>query len=294
MEILRFENLPVPPLEIWRADSAARMNRHWEKVSADAGDIKSVTVLVKPYAPYAPTCEGVELSAFYVASNELHALAGRRGLNLPVKPLLAGYGIGAYGRSGLISIDGVGTRFAVAVLASEDEPDSCRQWREDRPLAKECEGCSACVDNCPNHALMGDGRLDINECLRAQAQYQEPRMPDASRELLGASAWGCEICQQVCIRNRGMEPVKMPDELEKALELKRLLRGDVSGLGKWIGANYARPARMQARACLVAANMGRHDLEEEMRFLLKSPVEAVRDCAQWAINKLKTGGNRND
>jgi hypothetical protein len=48
---------------------------------------------------------------------------------------------------------------------------------------------------------------------------------------------------------------------------------------------------MQARGCLVAANMGRHDLIPEIQALLKSPVEAVRDCAQWSLNKLQNGGN---
>jgi len=78
--------------------------------------------------------------------------------------------------------------------------------------------------------------------------------------------------------------------MESALELKKLLTGDVKALGKWIGSNYARPARMQARGCLVAANMGRHDLIPEITALLKSPVEPVRDCAGWALKKLQNGG----
>lgn len=290
MELIRFERLPVPPLIRWRDDSRARMNRHWEKVSADPGDAKSLTLLIVPYRDYLPTSEGTEISAFYVASNMLHEASGERAVNMPVKPLLAGYGIGAYGRSGVISLPGIGTRFAAAVLASDEAPDSSREWREDRPLAEECAGCSACVEACPNHALMGDGRLDIALCLRAQAQYQQPRMPEASMELVGPSVWGCEICQRVCPRNGGFSAVKMPDELEAALELKRLISGDVKPLGNWIGTNYARTARMQARACIVAANVGRHDLIPDIKALMKSPVEAVRDCAQWAINKLTTGG----
>lgn len=290
MDIIRFENLPVPVFESWKIDSTARMNRHWERVSADAGDVKSLTVLIKPCAPYEPTSEGLELSSFYVVSNELHSLAGKAALNLPVKPLLAGYGIGRYGRSGVISIPGVGTRFAAAVIASDDEPDPRWVWHDNAPLADECAACNLCVDNCPNRALMGDGRVDIDRCLRAQAQFQEPRMPDSSRDMLGASLWGCDICQQECPRNRGVEAVKMPEELEKELELKKLLMGDVEGLGKWLGSNYARPARMQARACLVAANMGRNDLISEITALLCSPVEAVKDCAKWALNKLQSGG----
>ncbi len=291
MDILKFENLPVPAFESWLADSRARMNRHWERVTTDAGEARSLTLLIKPYSDYLPTREGVELSAFYVASNELHGIAGKSAVFLPVKPLIAGYGIGSYGRSGVTSIPGIGTRFAAAVLASENEPDPKWEWRDNRPLADECTGCTACVDKCPNHALMGDGRVNIDLCLRAQAQFQQPRMPESSRHMLGAFAWGCEECQRVCPRNKGLEKVRMPAELEDALQLKKLLAGDVADLGKWLGSNYARHAMMQARGCLVAANMGRRDLLPEITALLGSPVEAVVDCAQWAINKLENGGN---
>lgn len=290
MEILRFEGLPVPDMGRWKRESGEKPSRHWEKVCAEAKGVRSLTLLVMPYSTYRPTAEGVEISAFYVASNMLHEKAGHDGLDMPVKPLISGYGIGAYGRSGLIAIPGIGTRFAAAVLKSDAEPDGKWFWDDNRPLDGMCAGCRKCVESCPANALAGNGRLEVDKCLRAQAQYQTPRMPDESRELIGASAWGCEICQQVCPRNSGLTQERMPEELESALELKKLLTGDVKALGKWIGSNYARPARMQARGCLVAANMGRHDLIPEIEALLKSPVEPVRDCAGWALKKLQNGG----
>lgn len=284
---VEFAGLPVPDFQRWRRESGENPSRHWAKLTTQVPGIRSLRVIIEPYAPYLPTAEGLEISAFYVASNRLHAIAGKSGVDLPIKPMLAGYGIGEYGRNGVISIPGVGTRFAAAVLGSMDAPDARWHWRDDRPLSAHCEGCGECVGACPTGALVGNGRLDVQKCLRAQAQYQTPPMPEKSRELIGAFAWGCEICQMNCPRNAGITPRSMPEALEEALQLKRLLAGDVKALGEWIGSNYARPARMQARACLVAANMNRRDLVPDIEKLSASPVEPVRDCAGWALKKLR-------
>ena len=285
--ILCFPALPIPDLSFWREESSRSPSPHWAKVTTETGEARSITLWLRACPSYRPTREGVELSSFYVASNALHAQTRERGLNLPLKPILAGYGIGAYGRNGLIAVPGLGTRFAVAAEASLDPPDPLRRWEAHRPLDGQCEGCGACMAACPNGALLGNGRVDVTQCLRAQAQFQTPRMPDTSRDRIGASQWGCDICQRACPRNRQIVSVPMPEALENALELKRLLAGDVKPLGEWIGTNYARPARMQARASLVAANLGRRDLTEDIRKLQNSPVEAVRDCAAWALEKLE-------
>lgn len=290
MEILRFERLPVPDFLRWRTESGEQPYPHWAKVTPDAAGARSLTLLLMPYRPYLPTREGLELSAFYVASNALHGAAGKDALNLPLKPLIAGYGIGAYGRCGVTAVPGVGTRFAAEAIVCDEEPDPRWEWREERPFSPECDGCGACAAACPAKALRGDGRVNMDRCLRAQAQYQEPGMEDAHKALIGASVWGCEICQSVCPRNRGIEPVAMPEELERALNLSDLLAGNVEALGPWIGTNYARKGRMQARACMVAANLGRNDLAEEIRKLLDSPIAPVRECAAWALGKLENGG----
>ena len=82
----------------------------------------------------------------------------------------------------------------------------------------------------------------------------------------------------------------MPEALERGLALKKLLHGDVDDLGEWLGSNYAHPARLQARACMVAANLRRHELMDDIRALADSDAETVRVCAEWAQRKLKSEG----
>jgi hypothetical protein len=85
----------------------------------------------------------------------------------------------------------------------------------------------------------------------------------------------------------GADAVDTPKALYDALRLEKLLNGDVEGLIPYIGKNYARKARMQAKACVIAANMGRTDLLDAVRECENSPVDFVQEHARWAIEQLK-------
>lgn len=279
--------LPVPKYERWRRESAEKPYPHWQRVNPDI-EARSLMLLIEPYQPYLPSDEGANISAFYVASNRLNDFAKTLGFSeayVPVKPLIAGYGIGAYGKCGVTAIPGAGTHFAARVLATPLEPERGWIFDEDRAFSDECGGCRG-FSLCPTGALDGSGRVNMDRCLRARAQYREPRMDDELRRLIGGMIWGCEGCQSACRRNNGITAVDMPVELQRAMRLDRLLTGDTSELAGFIGANYARPARMRARACIVAANLGRTDLLGLISDCAVSDDEVVRDCAEWALSKI--------
>src|SRR5205814_1978059 len=64
--------------------------------------------------------------------------------------------------------------------------------------------CAPCVDACPTGALDGLGVLDATRCLSYWTQTPES-IPEPYREPLGAQVYGCDICQEVCPWNRGVE-----------------------------------------------------------------------------------------
>lgn len=284
--IRTYSRLPVPEFKRWLNESRPA-KRHWEKVRADADGAKSLTLILKGYRPYLPTDQGVTISAFYTSSNALHAQYADSALYLPIKPLLAGYGIGSYTGCGLIAVENFGTMFACEVIACDEEPDTGYIWDEYRPFSAACGDCGACRRACPVAAIEDGGRVSTERCLRAQAQYTDVPFPDRSRELIGSSIWGCDICMNACKLNKHIEPEKMPPELENALDLGKLLSGDVITLGKWIGTNYARKARMAARAAMVAANLGKREYIPLIAELRNSPLEFVSSAAEWALARLK-------
>jgi len=72
------------------------------------------------------------------------------------------------------------------------------------PLDLDCGRCTLCIDACPTGALDEPGVLDANRCLSYWTQAPAA-VPEDYREELGASVYGCDICQDVCPWNRGIE-----------------------------------------------------------------------------------------
>ena len=281
--------LPIPPLVRWRAECSARRDALLDGLSADAPEgARSIRLFVKPYAPFALEAGKPALSAFYLASQSLYesvrASCERPAFRLPLKPILAGYGIGARGRNSLISLAGMGTYFAVeAAWSAEEAPP--RPWTEEPPLAEECQGCDRCLRACPAGALDGEGHVDTSRCLRALAAKNAPPMPEAAMAMTGASLWGCDLCQLACPRNAGIVPIPMPEEVRGAISLSRLLAGDTRDLAPLIGTNYARKARMRIRACLVAACLQKKEYLDAVRALEGDPL--VGPYARWAARRLE-------
>lgn len=286
----------------WRANAEKANHLALTNLTDDVqsifpGECRAV-LLVYPYLPYDDAADGATVSAYYPASDEANRKSvqveawlqerGYRALcrpNIPYKPIAAHSGMARYGRNGVTAIEGFGSRYALQIVLTDApmEPDP----GEGNPflLSDSCANCGRCVQACPVGALDGTGQVDISRCIRAKSD--EYPLADEYRTLIGRSLYGCDICQDVCPRNAGIGRQPVPEDFQGALRLERLLAGEVSELVPYIGKNYARKARMQAKACVIAANMGRRDLLEAIALCKDSPVDFVKDHAEWAEKKLK-------
>jgi signal transduction histidine kinase/NAD-dependent dihydropyrimidine dehydrogenase PreA subunit len=101
------------------------------------------------------------------------------------------------------------------------------------PLRLDCGECRLCVDACPTGALDDPGTLDANRCLSYWTQAPAP-VPEEYRAELGSSVYGCDICQEVCPWNRGIEKrragLPMPDDAVANASLLDWLTGDGAAL----------------------------------------------------------------
>jgi epoxyqueuosine reductase len=195
-------------------------------------------------------------------------------------------GVGFYGKNTLLITRRHGSWVVLGTLvtALEIEPSP--------PLALDCGSCRLCIDACPTGALDDPGVLDSTRCLSYWSQAPAP-IPEEYREPLGTQVYGCDICQDVCPWNRGIEKRRegepLPADAEPHVSLVDWLEaGDVE-----LAARYDRlyvprnDARYLRRNALVAAgNTGDASLEDAVAPWAECDDSLLREHAEWALERL--------
>ncbi len=276
------------------------INRMNERVSDDPKEIfentRRVIVLLYPYQAYKDKTDQPLISAYYVASNSAYHAAKRienaikeegyeaiSNTQIAIKPYLLKMGVGETGRNSLVSVPELGTRFHAQIILT-DMPLETDELKSPRFVSDLCKNCQACVRACPAGAILQDGRIDIERCLRARDDGEV--VPEDLRALYGNRILGCDVCQDVCLRNIGQERCDADETLKALTTLENLLDGKVTDLADVLGRNYARKERIRLKAILAAANLNRFDLADKLRDIAQNGTEKEKIHARWALEKL--------
>ena len=136
-------------------------------------------------------------------------------------------GVGFYGKNTLLITKRFGSWVVLGTLVTDVGIESTP------PLDLDCGSCRLCIDACPTGALDDPGTLDATRCLSYWTQSPEP-IPEAMRAPLEDSVYGCDICQDVCPWNRGIEKRRANEEPrgEPTVSLVDWLRSEPSELAR--------------------------------------------------------------
>lgn len=107
-------------------------------------------------------------------------------------------GVGFYGKNTMLITRTHGSWVVLGALVTEAEVEVFPA------VAQGCGSCTLCIDACPTGALDEPGVLDATRCLSYWTQTAEP-IPAEIADALGDRVYGCDICQEVCPWNRGVE-----------------------------------------------------------------------------------------
>src|SRR5687768_13457477 len=120
-------------------------------------------------------------------------------------------GVGFYGKNTLLITRRHGSWVVLGTIVTDVEIEPSP------PLQLDCGTCRLCIDACPTQALEEAGTLDATRCLSYWTQSPES-IPEEYRSQLGTQVYGCDICQDVCPWNRGIEKRRHGEELPELAE----------------------------------------------------------------------------
>ena len=196
-------------------------------------------------------------------------------------------GVGFYGKNTLLITRKHGSWVVLGTLVTEVELEPTP------PLDLDCGECRLCIDACPTGALDEPGTLDSTRCLSYWTQAPAPP-PLEYRADLGAQVYGCDICQDVCPWNRGVEKRRTEDELPRGatphVSLVEWLRSDPDELRRrfarlYVPRNDGR--RLQLNALVAAGNVGGDGERDAVVACLDDPDETTRELAAWALTRME-------
>jgi epoxyqueuosine reductase len=160
------------------------------------------------------------------------------------------------------------------------------------PLELDCGSCTRCIDACPTDALDEAGVLDSTRCLSYWTQAPGP-IPEPYREALAEQVYGCDICQDVCPWNRGIEKrragVEPAPDAEPVVSLLEWLEAPPEELrDRYDRLYFPRndPRYLRRNALVAAGNSGDPSLAEAVNTYAEGPDEMLREHARWAVDQL--------
>jgi epoxyqueuosine reductase len=195
-------------------------------------------------------------------------------------------GVGFYGKNTMLITRRYGSWVVLGTLVTEMEIEPSP------PLALDCGSCRLCIDACPTGALDDPGVLDSTRCLSYWTQAPGS-IPEQYRDELGDQVYGCDICQDVCPWNRGVEKRRagdaLPDRAEPLVSLRDWLTASDDELRRRYDRLYFPrndPRYLRRNALVAAGNAGAEELADVVGAYVDTEDEMLRSHAEWAARRL--------
>ena len=166
----------------------------------------------------------------------------------------------------------------------------------DMPALDHCGRCTLCIEACPTGAITAPYQLDSRRCLSYLTIENKGSIPEEYRGAVGAHAYGCDICQDVCPWNRKAPVTNDPHWQPRAgLDAATLLAlwnrsdAELQALLKGSPMKRAGVRRFRRNLAVAIGNAGDPAAADDLD---RSDEETARDAlvrehVAWAVEKLR-------
>jgi epoxyqueuosine reductase len=201
-------------------------------------------------------------------------------------------GVGFIGKNTMLITRTHGSWVVLGTLITDVEVETTA------PVEAGCGSCTLCIDACPTDALRETepGVLDATRCLAYWTQTAG-EMPDEVMDALGDRVYGCDICQDVCPWNRGVEKRRagrpLPDGSQPVVPLGDWLERNGPDLVSDFDRLFVprNDPRWLRRNALVALGNDRGGDEQLGRRFVDDDDPVLRNAAARAVERMGTGGS---
>jgi epoxyqueuosine reductase len=198
-------------------------------------------------------------------------------------------GVGFYGKNTMLITRTHGSWVVLGTLVTDVEIEPTP------PLELDCGRCRLCIDACPTGALDEPGTLDATRCLSYWTQAPG-ELPEDVEEELGPMVYGCDICQDVCPWNRGVEGRRrdvVVEEAEPHVSLREWLTLEPAELRDryerlFVPRNNGR--WLQRNALVALGNVGHEEQAPHAERLLGD--ETLAGTARRALRRVRSREGR--
>lgn len=163
----------------------------------------------------------------------------------------------------------------------------------DVSITDQCGECTLCIDACPTGALVGPGQLNAQRCISFITQTKG-MVDDEMKLKIGTRLYGCDTCQVVCPKNKGMnwthQPELQPDpELAKPLLIPLLTMSNREFKERYgeIAASWRGKKPMQRNAIIALGRYKDKSAVPVLCDLLQSdPRPEIRGTIAWSLSMI--------
>jgi len=196
-------------------------------------------------------------------------------------------GVGFYGKNTMLITRRHGSWVVLGTLVSDQE------LAPTPPLDADCGSCTLCIEACPTHALDEPGTLDATRCLSYWTQAPAA-IPEDYRVELGAQVYGCDICQDVCPWNRGVEKRRAGlTPGDGHVDLVAWLEEDGRALVEAFDRLYVPrndPRWLRRNAVVALGNVGTSAHASALEDVAAGADELLAEHARWALGRIASRG----